>query len=69
MTKNLRPDGKPFVFDKRGAAPRYVVEDDKDGCPVVCNQFTGTFEVISKRRPYSRNQLVHALRRLKDADQ
>lgn len=65
MTKNFRADGKPFVFDKRGAAPRYVIEDDEGGHPVVCNQFTGAFEVVSERRPYSKNQLIHAMRRLK----
>jgi hypothetical protein len=46
MADMLRPDGRPFVTDKRGAVPRYVIEGDHEGRKVVRNQFTGDYEVI-----------------------
>ena len=52
MADMLRPDGRPFVTDKRGAVPRYVIEDDAEGRVVLMNQFTGAFEVIAEKRPY-----------------
>jgi len=67
MTKNLRPDGKPFVLDKRGVAPRYVIEDGADG-EVLTNQYTGVSVEIEERTwaGYARAQ---RLLKLKDKDQ
>ena len=48
MTENPRPDGKPFVFDNRGKAPRYVIEGGEDG-EVMTNQFTGKSVKIEER--------------------
>jgi hypothetical protein len=62
MTDILRPDGRPFVTDKRGAVPRYVVEDDEDGTVLVRNQFSGSYEIVGSR-PYTEEDLrvAHAL--------
>jgi hypothetical protein len=62
MADMLRPDGRPFVTDKRGAVPRYVVEDDEDGTVLVRNQFTGRYEIVGSR-PYTEEALrvAHAL--------
>lgn len=53
MADMLRPDGRPFITDNRTRVPRYVIEDDAEGRPVVLNQFTCEFEVIAETRPYS----------------
>ena len=56
MADMLRPDGKPFVTDKRNAVPVYVVEDDEDGTVLVRNQFSGDYEIVGGR-PYSEGAL------------
>lgn len=60
MADALRPDGKPFVTDKRNAVPRYVVETDSEGRTVVLNQFTGMSQVVSETEAYEDNDLYVA---------
>lgn len=62
MTEDRRPDGKPFVFDSRGKAPRYVIEDGEDG-EVLTNQFTGKSVKIEAR---TRSGYLRALRQHKE---
>lgn len=57
MADMLRSDGRPFVTDNHTRVPRYVIEDDAEGRPVVMNQFTGEFEVIAETRPCSEGAL------------
>lgn len=46
MEEALRPDGKPFVADGRGAYPKFVIEDDSAGDAVITAQFLGIAEYI-----------------------
>ena len=57
MTNNtLRLDKKDFVFDTRGAVPRFVVESDEDNNAILINQFSCDYEKIGPR-PYSIDSL------------
>lgn len=56
MNNTLRLDNKPFVFDTRGAAPRFVVESDKDNNAILINQFSCDYEEIGPK-PYSIDSL------------
>ena len=67
MTEELRPDGKPFVLDKRGVAPRYVIEDGADGM-VLTNQYTGE-SVEIEERTWAGYFRAHRLLKLKEKDQ
>lgn len=58
---------RKMVFDKRGAAPTYVIEDDADGKAIVVNQFTGRNEMIGSR-PFSVNEARAAMGRIIRAD-
>jgi hypothetical protein len=60
MSKDVRLDGRPFVRDRRGAVPRYVIEDNEGGMAVIINQFSGASEVIGPR-PFARESLRIAI--------
>jgi hypothetical protein len=61
--EQLRPDGKPFVFDNRGRCPRTTIENDDQGRAILVNQFNGESVLIGVR-PYTDAQLKTAVVRL-----
>lgn len=61
--EQLRRDGKPWVFDNHGRAPRTVIENDDQGRAVLVNQFNGESVLIGSR-PYTDAQLKTAAVRL-----
>ena len=65
MTEDLRLDGKPFILDHRGRAPRYVIEDGEDS-EVLTNQFTGKSVKLEER---TRSGFSCAFRRHRRNDQ
>jgi hypothetical protein len=61
--EQLRPDGKPFVFDNRGRCPRTVIENNDHGQAILMNQFTGE-SLLIEERPFATQGLRRAVARL-----